>query len=354
MAAAPTSTSAAQYSDTTNIARAVPASENSPTPILATIIGENIQPNIEYYVWPSVNVSQGWYVFEATMPSINYSAISEQVYVLYGPDISCLSTALTSPATVEVTSLSSSSSTSASTSTSTTSSKSSASSVGSASEASLKHIGPIVGGILGAVVFLALAAVACFLLYRKRRTKIAKSSARHGPGRWNRLSSVHSRGVLMGDDTGRRNVCTDAIGTLPFMPSDNAIEATEKPSIYSRPSDASPFSDAYATQDRPSIVDSFESSAYLPSSPARASTPSVFMAMSRTSSLASSATHHIGVADPFQVTPSPFPPSPPSPNPEYKPRYMARSESAHDGSEQELMRRSSFGSGGLGGARWIS
>lgn len=258
------------------------------------------------------------------------------------------------------------------------------------------------GGILGAVVFLALAVAVWFLLYRKRRTTITKSGASKGPRRWNGLSSVDSRGGLMGH-TGPRNSHTASIGTLPFSPSDEAVAGAEKASIQSRPGDASPFGDAHTPPGRPSVADSLESTGYPPSSPARASTLGGFVPMSRTHSLATSTTHHVGGTGPGSAAshaplverappsptspaderrhanrrslggarrkpvpayagednartpvptspaPSPVPPPSPSPGPEYTPHYMTRSQSGHDGSQHELAHKSSFGPGGVEG-----
>lgn len=216
----------------TNVARAIPGGATTPFLIQNVPLATNVPPYSASFLWSSVNVPQGWYVVNATIDS--YSAQSFPFFVLNGTDLSCLfSSTSTTSMSVSTTSMQSPSSSANSSSTVTP-----PVTVGGSSTSSTHFVGAIVGITIGAVALLSLALGAWFWLYRKRRISATKVGPSHNSRRWNGLSSVDSRGGLMGATS--RPPRASSIGTLPMSPSNDAV-ATEKASI--KHGEPSPFAD---------------------------------------------------------------------------------------------------------------
>ncbi|KAF4616479.1 hypothetical protein D9613_008699 [Agrocybe pediades] len=238
----PPSTSSIRRNTFTNERRAIPtgATPQPTTPINERIV-TGLSASVDLsYTWQEVNVPQGWYIINASIPSRSYFATSDLFYVFTGSDTSCvLSTTPTSSSTSS-TAISTSSSTSVSTSSPSNTAGSAI--VGSASSST--KVGTIAGVCIGAFAFVIIILTAWFLLYRKAKRTMASGGGNgnggHGkPAKWNGLSSVDSRTAVVGGGkkafpSPHYQTHSSSKATIPVNASQEMLGA-EKNSTYSDP-----------------------------------------------------------------------------------------------------------------------
>ncbi|KAJ6600003.1 hypothetical protein DFH09DRAFT_1355989 [Mycena vulgaris] len=193
-----------------------------------------IDPLALSYIWPSVNVSAGWYALEA---SISGTTVAESLsfYVINGSDTSC----------VGPVSPSSSSSTPNPTSSGTpTSSGGSASTSGitlPVNAATTKvNRGAIAGGVIGGLAILAAVVAAYFYLrYASASGVSGASPGRRGTRKWGGLDSTDSKARAYPSTS--RNIGgsghhsqSDSVG--PMLSHDSSVYVIGNVGIDSRPS----------------------------------------------------------------------------------------------------------------------
>ncbi|KAH9477463.1 hypothetical protein JR316_0009676 [Psilocybe cubensis] len=210
----------------TNDRRAVPTGVNDPILSVTTEIASGIDPTLETYTWPLVNIPQGWYVFSASMPGYGggYTTTSNPIFVHKGEDTSCLSTTSSS-------SSSSASSTGSSTTTNPPSTSNTALPIIGAS--SHTSVGTIVGVSVAAIALIGMVITAWLCLLRRGRKSSVLGDGQASSGRWNGLSSVDSRVLTnSGRPLSRHQGRGGTVGSIPGE-SEDAIGA-EKNSVYSK------------------------------------------------------------------------------------------------------------------------
>lgn len=150
---------------------------------VSELITSTADPSSESYTWSLVNVLPGWYKLNASLPQQSITVSSPVFYINSGATTSCLSSS--SP---------------------------------SNTAGSHTNVGAIVGGALGVLAALILAAVLIFyLLRREKKLRSASASDSHPADRnrslnspfspikvWNHLASVDSH-LAMGADASRQH-----------------------------------------------------------------------------------------------------------------------------------------------------
>lgn len=138
----------------------------------------NVTPSS--WTWPSVNVTQGWYVLVANIPSAAIQAQSSPFFVQNGTaTVPCLAAASPSPSSISSSSpLPMSTSSTSASSTPTSANDTGA---GNSNTSSRTNVGAIAGGVVGGIAFIAAVIAALFFfLCRRKRNLRARSAV--GPG----------------------------------------------------------------------------------------------------------------------------------------------------------------------------
>ncbi|PPQ88537.1 hypothetical protein CVT25_009918 [Psilocybe cyanescens] len=217
------STSSRRPNTFSNDRRALPTGVNDPIPSVNAQIAQGVDPNSLSYTWPSVNVSQGWYVFEANIPDQDFTSTSSPIFVHKGDDTSCLVSTTTSSTT-------SSASSTGSALSSPSSTTSDLPIVGASSHTS---VGTIVGVSVAAVALIGMVLTAWLCLLRRGRKAGVLGGGQAASGRWNGLSSVDSRALTNNKPSSRHQGRGGSVGTIPVGGSEEAVGA-EKTSVYSK------------------------------------------------------------------------------------------------------------------------
>ncbi|KAF8906773.1 hypothetical protein CPB84DRAFT_1744904 [Gymnopilus junonius] len=207
--------------------RAIPTGAANPLSNVTLRVVLNVDPFLDAYTWPVVDVPQGWYQVNATTAVQSYTSAPRLFFVHTGSDTSCLAAVTGSPTPNPTT-------TPASTSSASTTPTSSPVllPVGGASKV---NSGAIAGATVGGVFLLAAILATWFCLQRKGKKSGALSSRSR---KWNGLSSVDSR-VLNGSgnqknfSTYRHQSRSESLGTIPIGASEEAV-GMEKSSIYGK------------------------------------------------------------------------------------------------------------------------
>jgi len=224
---APSLTSSRPPNTFTNARRAVPGGAASATPLITVPIGGNINPASLSFTWQSVNVPQGWYILNASMPTRSYSAISTPFFVHNGTNTSCLTSIVTSSSPAGSTP---------------TGNPPASTSSPAAPSGSSTNLGAIVGVSIAAVAIVAAILLVWLCLHRRGKKARAEGGNTSIAHRWNGLSSVDSRNILgpnSNDRSRSHQQRSDSVGTVPNSGSEEAA-GIEKTSLNSK-SDANPF-----------------------------------------------------------------------------------------------------------------
>ncbi|PPQ74274.1 hypothetical protein CVT26_003898 [Gymnopilus dilepis] len=209
--------------------RAIPTGAANPTYSITLPIASNVDPTQQGdYIWSAVNIPQGWYQINATMPSQGYTSPSRAFFVHSGNDVSCIAVIPTS----------SSSSTTASSTSSSSLIPPSASSPAVLPVAGASRVNPgaIAGAVIGGVILVAAVLAAWLCLQRK--SKGTGTLASRSPRKWNGLSSVDSRALTSTANpknysSYRHQSRSESLGTIPMGASEEAV-GMEKSSIYGK------------------------------------------------------------------------------------------------------------------------
>lgn len=161
--------------------------------------------------WSSVNVPQGWYFINASIPSQRYSVQSVPFYVFNGNDTSCISTS-TSSVDDSPTSI--------------------PSPVAASSRPETITIGAIIGASFGLAIVVAVLITAYIWLKRGRGKRIDKSEYPNTTHHWKELGSSESRNALRGDQPYRRS--NNSFGTALHSAQSDEGAGADKSSIHSK------------------------------------------------------------------------------------------------------------------------
>ena len=224
-APAPSLTSSSTSSSSTPSTSRQPRPTNSAITVTKAI-GTNIDLDNFSYNWSSVDVSQGWYILNASVPAWeSYSTVSSPFYVFTGSNTSCLS-AHSSSTTNSV----SHTPTIASATFAPMITSSAGATQGNGSPWDPMPLGAILGASLGGFALLVVIVIFYFWYIKRRRGKSARI---HGggssPHHW-KLGSADSRGSLRKVGP-RSHKANDSVGTVIY--SDEA-GGVEKSSIESK------------------------------------------------------------------------------------------------------------------------
>ena len=180
--------------------RSVPSIPVAPMNLTMTLAND-YDPQSLSYVWNPVNVSEGWYMLLATIPTEAFIQNSLPFFVFTGIDTSCLSLVdISSTTGTTHTPSPSSSSSSASFNSSVTSISASNLSSTSTSKA------PIIIGVTVGMGVLAIASLIIWALLRKRRSRSSNGISKNNSLRWNGWNSPDSReGAFGANATNKRS-----------------------------------------------------------------------------------------------------------------------------------------------------
>ena len=183
---------------------------NTSTTNITVTLGTNIDTSNSSFRWGSVDVPEGWYILNASMPAQSYSAQSDPFYVQTGNDTSCIS-----------------------------SSTSNSKSANPSPHPDIIPIAAIIGASFGLTIVVATMVVA-YIFFRKGRPRKSNRRTRkdeypNSPHDWKGLGSVDSEGGLRGSQPRPYHQSPNqSLGTIIHSTQSDEGAEVEKSSIHSK------------------------------------------------------------------------------------------------------------------------
>ncbi|KAL0958034.1 hypothetical protein HGRIS_000209 [Hohenbuehelia grisea] len=166
------------------VPRAVPTgAQGTGESYTSLTLTENLSPFSGSYLWPKVNITQGWYVLVASMASTGFRATSSHFFIRNSSDVSCL---IVAPPT-------STGAPSSSTTSSIIASQTNDPTIPGSSSGRVSP-GAIAGSVIGGLAVVG-ACIAAYLFIRFSKKSTASSPSSHheiGKGAWGGLGSTDS------------------------------------------------------------------------------------------------------------------------------------------------------------------
>lgn len=184
-------------------------------PNITVTIATNLDPSVFRFSWSPVNVPQGWYILNASMPTLSYSAQSVPFYVRTSNNTSCITTSASSLTNSTSASL--------------------ASPVRAASQSVGISIGTIIGATFGLVIVVAVIIFAYIWSKRGRKKSSRPHSKGEYPTRWKELGSADSRAAFRSSQSRPYHPSpNNSLGTVLHLAQSEEGVGAEKSSIHSK------------------------------------------------------------------------------------------------------------------------
>lgn len=197
----------------------------SATRNITVTLGININTSTSVFRWSPVNVPQGWYILNVSLPAQSLNTESDPFYVHTGNDTSCISSFLTSASSLNTPAPKP-----------TSSILPTASTVATVSQSTALSIGTVIGATFGLAIVIGAILMTYIWCKRGRSSKTKRRHAKGGyPNRWKELGSADSRGALR-DSQPRpyHQPSNNSMGTAIHSTQSDEGTGAEKSSMHSK------------------------------------------------------------------------------------------------------------------------
>ncbi|EIM81941.1 uncharacterized protein STEHIDRAFT_161295 [Stereum hirsutum FP-91666 SS1] len=143
-------------------------------PTINTVLAQDLDAATETWTWEKTNVTQGWYILQAYVSSIDTLVASSNFFIFNGTDTSCFDGTGSSSSASSSSSAAASSTPAATSGSLTSTSTSTSTAVAAISPSASSHAGAIAGGVIGGLAFLVAvlgSLIFCFLRRRRQPTR---------------------------------------------------------------------------------------------------------------------------------------------------------------------------------------